>query len=71
MDLFHPHQTVSAETELTTQSGTVGGDRRRFVSDVVAEIETVERRGRHTSRAGGGDPTNPECLLRHRGSTDA
>lgn len=60
MDLFHPHQTVGAETELTTQSGTVGSDRRRFVSDVVAEIETVERRGRHTPRAGGGDPTNPE-----------
>ena len=38
------------------QPGAVGGDRRRVVADMVAQVEGVERRRRDAARAGGGHP---------------
>ena len=56
VDLVHPHHAVGAEADRGGQPGPVGGHRRRVVTDVVAEVEGVERRLRDAARAGGGHP---------------
>ena len=54
VDLVHPHHPVGAEADRGSQPGAVGGHRRRVVTDMVAEVEGVERRRRNAARPRGG-----------------
>ena len=56
--LVHPHHRVVAQFQRGGESLAVGGDGGRIVTDVVAEIEGVERRRRDAAGAGGGHATD-------------
>ena len=56
VDLVHPDHPIGAEANGGGQPGAVCGHSSRVVTDMVAEVEGVERRHRDAARAGGGHP---------------
>ena len=56
----NPHHAVPAQLERCGEPLAVGGHGRRIVTDMVAEIEGVERRRRDAAGAGGRHATDTE-----------
>ena len=56
--LVHPHHVLIAQPDRRRQPRPIGRHRCRVVADVIAEIEAVERRDRHSAGPRCGDPSD-------------
>jgi hypothetical protein len=59
--LFHPDHVIRRQTQLGRQPFPVGRDRRRIITDTIAEVERLIGRPGPTAGPGGDYTTNPHA----------